>query len=210
VAERFAEIARRPPAVRDNRGALVVPRVVDENSLESAIIAGVDTQAIAREQYMRDAQNGFDSEQREWIEQTFRNTSSRYIRFCSDCFGGYKRHYRQRGVPDPAKYEENYQEPVRVPEIFEPIPFVNARGHFRRHPYTGHFEPYCEPNPIKNIPKIRVNYPETRPYLFERKDNIHDLVIPGGNIGRMARNLFVPLVPPVDVVLPLVFRPSGI
>eukprot|EP00392_Amoebophrya_sp_AT5.2_P012315 g12413.t1 len=56
VAERFAEIARRPPAVRDNRGALVVPRVVDENSLESAIIAGVDTQAIAREQYMRDAQ----------------------------------------------------------------------------------------------------------------------------------------------------------
>ncbi|CAD7924358.1 unnamed protein product [Amoebophrya sp. A120] len=200
VSERFADIMSRPPVVRDNRGALVVPKKLDENSLESAIIAGVDTEAITREQYMREAQNGFDSEQREWIEQTFRNTSSRYIRFCPDCFGGYKRHYRQRGVPDRNKYEENWQPPERVPEIFEPVPFRNARGHFFRHPYTGEFEAYCEPNPIKNIPKIRINYPETRPYLYERKDNIHDLVIPGGNKEPFRVTMYQDLaIPPILV-----------
>ncbi|CAD7935131.1 unnamed protein product [Amoebophrya sp. A25] len=200
VAERFAEIAHRAPPMRDNRGALVIPPVVAEDSLESAILAGVDVEGINRELYMKDSRNGFNRDQLEWIEQTFRNTSSRYIRFCPDCFGGYKRHYRQRGVPDPNKYEENYQAPEEEPILFEPIPFRNTRGHFARHPYTGEFEAYCEPCPVKNIPGKRENYPLTRPYLFERKGSIQDIVIPGGRREPFRVTMYQPLaIPPIVI-----------
>lgn len=92
----------------------------------------------------------FTRDQLEWIRQTFKNTSSRYLRFCKGCFVGYTKHYRMRGVPDPDKYEENWQrQPKRVMEQVLSRPGVELLPKFRPVLNAAETQPKKKHNPFQ-------------------------------------------------------------
>lgn len=69
---------------------------------------------------------------------------------------------------------------IFVPRKHSP-PYKEYRDHQRAREPSFRFELFCEPNPIHNVTKIRVNYPEHRPYAGEDVTHFwHDILVGSG------------------------------